>query len=82
MKNTDKIDIYNLLAQRREIAVIWNTHDVREVRPDLTDDQAWEVLQQVEHEQDASVGITSLTLERVARDLFGLPPAGDTKAAR
>ena len=46
-----KIDVHVLLAPRRQIASIWSIEDVQEVRPDLTDDQAWEVLQQVEREQ-------------------------------
>ena len=46
-----EIDVHVLLAPRRQIASIWSIEDVQEVRPDLTDDQAWEVLQQVEREQ-------------------------------
>jgi hypothetical protein len=82
MQDSIKNDIYNILASRRQIAIVWSTHDVQEVRPDLTDDQAWEVLQQVEHQQDASIGITWLTLKCVAEDLFGLPRDGNTKTPR
>jgi hypothetical protein len=76
-----KIDIYNMLAHRREIAIVWNTHDVKEVRPDLTDDQAWEVLQQVERQNDANIGVNWHTLECAAEELFGPPPDGDAKTA-
>jgi hypothetical protein len=76
-----KIDIYNMLAHRREIAIVWNIHDVKEVRPDLTDDQAWEVLQQVERKQDVLVGVDQDLLRCVAEELFGPPPDGDAKTA-
>ena len=77
MKDTKKIDIHRILDQRREIAIVWGTYDVKEVRPDLTDDQAWEVLQQVEIEKDVNLGVTWLTLKRVAEDLFGQPAGGN-----
>jgi hypothetical protein len=63
-------DIHALLADRREIAVVWCVEDVQSVRPDLTDDQAWGVLQQVEDVHDAEWGISWTTLEDVAGDLF------------
>jgi len=78
MKGTNKIDIHSILAERREIAIVWDITDVQEVRPDLTDDQAWEVLQQVESKQDANIGVTWETLECVAEDLFGFPPDNNT----
>jgi hypothetical protein len=44
--NYSKIDIDKVLKSRRQVAVIWSTEDTREMRPDLNDDQAWEVLQE------------------------------------
>jgi len=46
---------------------------VKHIRPDLTDDQAWEVLEQVGDKHDAEWGITWTTLETVADDLFPEP---------
>jgi hypothetical protein len=43
------------------------------IRPHLTDDQAWEVLEQVGDKHDAAWGITWITLEIVADDLFPEP---------
>jgi len=40
-----------------QIAIIWSVEDVLEVRPDLTEDQAYEVLQIAEHRHDANIGI-------------------------
>ena len=71
------IDIDALLADRQQIALLWSIEDVQEVRPDLTDQQAWEVLQQVKHCHDCNYGVTWLTLEWVAQDLFGDAPETD-----
>ncbi len=70
-------DIHQLLAERRQIAHIWGIEDVQEVRPDLSEAQAWEVLQHVDHHKDAGLGITWLTLEMAAEMLFGDAPETD-----
>ena len=69
---TNEIDIHALLAKRCQIAVIWSIEDVQQERPDLTDDQAWEVLQRVEHYHDCNYGITWDHLRMTADDLFPL----------
>ena len=79
MTDTQKIDIEAVLTERREIAIIWSIEDVTEVRPDLSEDQAWEVLQLVRRKHDANSGVTWLTLEYAADTLFGDAP--DTDAA-
>lgn len=50
-------DIHAVLAKRRQIAVIWSIEDVQEIRPDLTDEQAWVVLQAACRYHDATIGI-------------------------
>ncbi|MFN8709028.1 MAG: hypothetical protein ACK50J_20285, partial [Planctomyces sp.] len=35
-----------VLWPRHEVAVVWTTEDVEELRPDLTADQSWKVLQE------------------------------------
>jgi hypothetical protein len=67
-------DIHELLAKHRQIAAIWSIEDVQSIRPDLSEEQAWEVLQQVDRRKDAELGITWLTLEMTAEDLFGDAP--------
>jgi len=69
--NRKAIDIHAYLAERHEIAIVWGIEDVQAVRPDLSEDQCWEVLQQVKDIHDANWGISWTTLETVARDLFG-----------
>ena len=39
------IDFEGLLAAKRLIGIVWNVQLVLDERPDLTDDQAWTVLQ-------------------------------------
>ena len=73
----NEIDIHALLAERRQIAHIWSTEDVLCNRPDLNEDQAWEVLRNVDRHKDAELGITWLTLEMAAEHLFGDAPDPD-----
>lgn len=72
MTNHD-IDIHKHLAERKQIADVWGTGDVQSVRPDLTDDQAWEVLQKVERNHDANFGINWEVLECQADALYPEP---------
>ncbi len=64
------IDIHKLLEKQRKIAVLWHISDVRAVRPDLTNDQCWEVLQNAKQHHDATVGISWETLTITAEVLF------------
>ena len=64
------IDIHEVLAERREVAIVWSIEDVQEVRPDLNDDQAWEVLQRCCKVHDCNNGFTWLLIEFVADDLY------------
>lgn len=64
-------DLSDLLHHNRLIADVWSIKDVRSVRPDLNDDQAWSVLQRVEHYLDSNSGITRESVEQAAHDLFG-----------
>ncbi len=66
-----EIDVHKLLAQSSQIAIVWSIEDVKAVRPDLTDDQAWEVLQHVERRHDANLGVSWDTLDSAAHSLFG-----------
>ena len=65
------------LAERREVAIIWCLEDVKEVRPDLDDDQCWQVLQNVKRHHDATIGVNWDVLDCVASLLFGNAPKED-----
>ena len=69
-----EIDVHELLSGHKQIAAIWSVEDVQGIRPDLTDDQAWEVLYQVGRKHDAEYGINWTTLECMADMLFGTAP--------
>jgi hypothetical protein len=69
--------VHRLLAHYRRIAAIWAVEDVQGIRPDLTHEQAWEVLYEVRRKHDAEYGISWTTLECVADDLFGDAPKTD-----
>jgi hypothetical protein len=71
------LDVQDLLARQRQIAVIWSTDDVWSVRSDLSEDQCWEVLKQVEHYHDANQGISWATLEIIAEELCPEPEASN-----
>lgn len=72
-----EIDIHEILAERRLIGLLWGIEDVHEVRPGLSEDQCWEVLQFVECHKDAELGINWQTLEFAAEELFGDAPDAD-----
>lgn len=73
-----RIDVHAVLARRRQVAVIWSIDDVRSVRPDLTPDQAWEVLLECEAAHDCEHGFTWTHIENVADELYPLANPSST----
>src|SRR5260370_18088165 len=69
--------VHRLLGHVHKIAPTWCIEDVQTFRPDLTDDQAWEVLEEAGRKHDAEYGISWLTLEWFAYDMFPNPPQTD-----
>ena len=53
-----------------QIEITWDIDDVQYVRPDLTDEQAGEVLRSVKHHHDATVGVNWDVLEIHADQLY------------
>jgi hypothetical protein len=72
-------DLRELLSERQQIAIVWDTSDVHELRPDLSAEQAWEVLKKVEHNHDANEGINWFLLDFWAEQLFGPAPETDSE---
>jgi hypothetical protein len=68
------VDLDELLAESRRIAHVWDTGDVRQLRPALDDDQAWAVLQVVDEKLEHHVGITCEMVERIAEVLYPVQP--------
>ncbi len=74
---SDGPDIHAVLAARRQIATVWSIEDVQRIRPDLTDDQAWLVLRDVDRYNDDTVGINWDVLDCHAELIFGDAPETD-----
>lgn len=70
MQELTDSEIHDLLATRREIAVVWCIEDVQEVRPDLSDDQCWQVLEATRRYHDSTIGINWDVLRCQADLLF------------
>ena len=56
-----------------EISIVWSTEDVLSVRPDLTKEQAREVLYELDHSHDASIGISWDVIFVVAENMHESP---------
>ena len=69
-------DVDDLLRENRLIGHVWCIEDVRSVRPDLNDDQAWAVLTRIDETVSRNQGISRDDLERTAYDLFGTSISG------
>lgn len=69
-----------LLTPAEQIAVVWSADDVLEIRPDLTREQAVEVLVVSDYNHDAGFGINWETLESAAEELFGPGPTSDAES--
>lgn len=67
-------DLEEFLAEHRLIAHVWGVADVLIVRPDLTEDQAWEVLETCDEAKDRSLGLTWDTIRDVAAERYGPCP--------
>jgi hypothetical protein len=67
------IDLDEYLAKRHLVAVIWNLALVLNERPDLTDEQAWKVLQACQPEFENVTDTVRRTVLRVSDKLFPKP---------
>ncbi|HUY92533.1 MAG TPA: hypothetical protein VMV10_27590 [Pirellulales bacterium] len=75
LRTGSRIDVHQLLRARRQVAVIWSIEDVQGVRPELTDDQAWDVLERCYDKHDCEWGFTWNYLEDVADIMFPEQPS-------
>ena len=70
VRAVNELDQYRLVDNRDTIALLWCIDDVLEIRPDLTEEQAGEVLTRVDDIHDASIGLSWDTLQAVADDMY------------
>ena len=66
-----RLDLKDILSQQRQIAIVWEIDDVLVLRPDLTNEQAWEVLQYAQQTHDAEIGLNWFVLGAASAALFG-----------
>lgn len=66
----DYVEQDHVLQNEDSISIVWSIDDVKDVRPDLDDEQAMEVLGFVKDKHDATIGITWDTLEYAADHLY------------
>ena len=69
----DILQLKNQLEKHGYIAALWHIDDVKGLRPDLTDEQCMEVLEQCDRRHDTDIGITWQVIEIHAADLFPEP---------
>jgi hypothetical protein len=69
--------VQELLAKFGMIGCIWSIEDVQGIRSDLSDEQAWQVLEAVARRHDANYGVSWATVESLAEVLFGDAPETD-----
>lgn len=66
------ITLSKLLTKHHLIAHLWGVEDVQIVHDDLSDDQAWLVLQECDRDLDSECGLTWDHIDEVAARLFPL----------
>ena len=54
----------------KTVAIEWGVEDVQSERPDLNDEQSWEVLKAVIDRHDANIGVNWEFIGAVADDMF------------
>ena len=70
---TDVEEARKLLAEQGRIGIIWGIEDVKEIRSDLNDEQAWNVLTEVERRHDATNGVNWDSIKSIADELYAEP---------
>lgn len=63
-------EIREILAERKQIAILWSVDDVQAVRPDLSGEQSWQVLQRAEERHDPAIGVSLNSLGVHAEEMF------------
>ncbi len=73
LRHRETINVHQLLAEHHAIAQVWDISHIRDQRPDLTDEQAWGVLQECDRSWDRLSDPMLATIRQVAKTLFPNP---------
>jgi hypothetical protein len=65
-------EVVRQMAKEHKIMVVWSAEDVSAVRPDLTEEQCWNVLQAASRDHDGEYGINWKVLEVNADYMYPL----------
>lgn len=76
-----EFDLHDHLELHHEVAAVWGIEDVRCVRPDLTEDQAWDVLKECQRVYDCNHRFNWLFIDSVAESLFPETSSPDTSGS-
>lgn len=68
-----ELNVEDLLATKQLVGIIWNVRLVLDERPDLTNDQAWSVLQACQPHFEQVTDPMRATVQAVADELFPKP---------
>ena len=71
-------DLDDLLANQRAIAIVWDIQHVKDQRPDLGDEQAWEVLQECQQCHERLNDPMLETIRQVADNLYPAATPGSS----
>lgn len=74
-------EIRKVLAEGRQIVIVWGVDDVQDIRPDLDEAQCWDVLQSAGRHHDAERGINWTVLEATAAIMYPRPSTADAEDA-
>ncbi len=64
------LDVNKNFNPNRQIAIIWSIEDILGLRSDLTEEQAFNVLKEIERRHDCTIGVNWYVIEEVANDLY------------
>lgn len=64
------LDVNKNFNPNRQIAIIWSIEDVLGIRSDLTEEQAFNVLKEIERHHDCTIGVNWDVIEEVANILY------------
>jgi hypothetical protein len=68
------VDIPELLAKSKSVAITWTVEDVHAQRPGLSDDEAWQVLRHAAEHIERDFGLKAEYMKEYALQLFGPLP--------
>jgi len=54
----------------RSISIVWNIEDIKGFRPDLNDNECFQVLLEAQEEHDANIGVNWEVLEEIATRVY------------